>query len=287
MPGASIYLQGTYDGASSDTSGRFSFKTSKIGKFVVSVTFMGCEPLAKEIVLNGAPVKLAVELKETFNQLNAVTITAGTFEASDKKQANILTPLDMITTAGAEGDVYGALQTLPGTTTNGESGKLFVKGGDSEESQTYIDGSLVYAPYSSSAPNMSVMGRFNPFMFKGTIFSTGGYSAEYGQALSSVLLLNTNDMPDEEQLDLSVMSIGLGVAGTKLWKTGAVTTSLSYNNLGPYMWLIPQNYHWMHYPENTEGALSLRQKTGETGMFKLYSSYGNSRYTITQEDMNQ
>ena len=85
---------------------------------------------------------------------------------------------------------------------------------------------------------MSVRGRFNPFMFKGTIFSTGGYSAEYGQALSSVLLLNTNDIPTEDQLDLSFMTVGLGVAGTKLWKTGAVTSTLSYNNLGSYMWVF-------------------------------------------------
>ena len=41
LPGASIYLQGTYDGASSDSSGRFSFSTAKKGKYVVMVTFMG------------------------------------------------------------------------------------------------------------------------------------------------------------------------------------------------------------------------------------------------------
>ena len=79
-----------------------------------------------------------IRLKEAFNQMNAVTITVGTFEASDKKQAVTITSLDMMTTAGAAGDVYGGLQSLPGTTTNGESGSLFVKGGDSEESQTYI-----------------------------------------------------------------------------------------------------------------------------------------------------
>ena len=286
LPGASIYLQGTYDGATSDTLGRFRFKTPKTGKYVLMVTFMGYEPFSKEIELKGTPLKMVVELKEKFNELNAVTITAGTFEAGDKKQANMLTPLDMITTAGAMGDVYGALQTLPGTTTNGESGKLFVKGGDNEESQTYIDGSLVYSPYSPSAPNMSVRGRFNPFMFKGTIFSTGGYSAEYGQALSSVLLLNTNDMPAEDQLDLSFLTVGLGVAGTKRWKTGAVTATLSYNNLGPYMWLIPQNYHWVKYPSASEGAASLRQKTGKTGMLKIYGSYNNSMFTVTQEDLN-
>ncbi len=287
IPGASVYLEGTYDGASTNDKGEFSFKTAKTGKVVLKVTSMGFDPFTKEVEIAKLPVKLEIQLKEAFTQLNAVTITAGTFEASDKKRANILTPLDMITTAGAVGDVYGALQSLPGTTTNGESGKLFVKGGDSEESQTFIDGSLVYAPYTSAAPNMSVRGRFNPFMFQGTIFSTGGYSAEYGQALSSVLLLNTNDMPTEDQLDLSIMSVGLGVAGTKLWKTGAVTATLSYNNLSPYMWVVPQNYNWVKYPSNTEGAFSLRQKTGKTGMLKLYGSYTNSRYIINQEDLNQ
>lgn len=287
LPGVNIYLQGTYDGVSSDTIGYFSFKTSKTGKSVVIATFLGYEPFTKEIELTGEPVALIVELKETFNKLTAVTITAGTFAAGDRKQANLLTPRDMITTAGAVGDVYGALQTLPGTTTNSESGKLFVKGGDSEESKTFIDGSLVYAPYTTSAPNMSVRGRFNPYMFKGTIFSTGGYSAEYGQALSSVLLLNTNDMPAEEQIDLSFMSIGLGVAGTKLWKTGAVTANLSYNNMAPYMWVVPQNYKWVHHPEYKEGAISLRQRTGKTGMLKLYGSYGNSKYTVAREDLTR
>ncbi len=287
IPGASVYLEGTYDGASTNDIGEFSFKTSKKGKAILKAESMGNKPFTKEVDLGGIPIKLEIVLEETFNKLEVVTITAGTFEAGDKKQSNLLTPLDMATTAGAVGDVYGALQTLPGTTTNGESGRLFVKGGDDQESQTYIDGSLVYAPYSSAAPNMSVRGRFNPFMFKGTIFSTGGYSAEYGQALSSVLLLNTNDMPTEEQLDISVMSVGLGLAGTKLWKTGAATASLSYNDLGPYMWVVPQNYQWVKYPSNAEGAFSLRQKTGKTGMLKLYGSYGNSRYTVTQEDLNQ
>lgn len=148
----------------------------------------------------------------------------------------------MITTAGAVGDVFGALQTLPGTTSNGESGMLFVKGGDSGESQTFIDGALVHTPYGAAAPNTSTRGRFNPFMFKGTIFSTGGYSAEYGQALSSVLLLSTNDMPDQDQLDLSLLTIGPEIATTKLWEDGAITATLSYMNLKPYMEVVPQYY---------------------------------------------
>jgi len=285
LPGANVYLQGTYDGTSVNENGQFILKTKKTGLFDLRVEFMGYEPSVQKIDLRRDTIRLNIQLKEAFNQLTAVTITAGTFEAGDKKQAVTITPLDMVTTAGAKGDVYGALQSLPGTTTNGESGRLFVKGGDSEESQTYIDGSLVYVPYNSTAPNLSTRGRFNPFMFKGTIFSTGGYSAEYGQALSSVLLLNTNDLPAEDQLDLSVMSIGVEVAGTKLWKNGAVTGSVTYNNLAPYMNLTTQNYNWIHAPESAKGAVSIRQKTGKTGMFKLYSSFNKDAFTINQENL--
>ena len=286
MPGAKAYLLGTYDGTSSGENGEFRFKTNKNGQQTLLVEFIGYESFSQAVELKGDTIRLNVKLKEAFNQLNAVTITAGTFEAGDKKQAVTITPIDMLTTAGAVGDVFGALQSLPGTTVNGESGRLFVKGGDSEESQTYIDGSLVSVPYNSSAPNLATRGRFSPWMFKGTIFSTGGYSAEYGQALSSVLVLTTNDMPAEDQLDLSFLTVGLEVAGTKLWKNGAITGTLSYNNLAPYMSLAPQNYDWGKYPESATGAVSVRQKTSKTGMFKFYSSFDNGSFTLSQENLD-
>ena len=285
LPGANIYLQGTYDGTSSNHKGEFKLKTTKTGPSIIQVGFISYEPFTKPVELKGDTIRLNVKLKEAFNQLNAVTISAGTFEAGDKKQAVTISSLDMMTTAGAAGDVYGALQSLPGTTINGESGRLFVKGGDSEESQTYIDGSLVSVPYNSSAPNLATRGRYSPFMFKGTIFSTGGYSAEYGQALSSVLLLSTNDMPEEDQLDLSFMSIGLEFAGTKKWKNGAVTGTLTYNNLGPYMRLAKQNYDWTNAPESATGAISIRQKTSKTGMFKFYTNIDNGSFTLSQENL--
>jgi len=286
MPGANAYLQGTYDGSTSNENGEFKLRTTKTGQFILQVEFMGYEPFSRKVDLKGDTIRMTIQLKEAFNQLNAVTISAGTFEASDKKQAVTITPIDMLTTAGAAGDVYGALQSLPGTTTNGESGRLFVKGGDSEESQTYIDGSLVTVPYISTAPDHATRGRFSPFMFKGTIFSTGGYSAEYGQALSSVLLLNTNDMPAEDQLDLSFLMIGVDFAGTKKWNNGAVTGTLSYKNMAPYMRLALQNYDWTHYPESASGALSVRQETGKSGLLKFYSSFDKGGFTVSQNNLD-
>jgi len=287
LVGANVYLEGTYDGASSNSDGEFLLTTFEVGTKLLRIDFVGFEPYKKEIVLDGTPVQIPViELKEAFNELTAVTISDGTFEAGDRKKSIALSSIDMVTTAGAAGDVYGALQALPGTTTVGESGKLFVKGGDSRESKTYIDGMLVYVPYSSSSPNNSVRGRFSPFMFSGMMFSTGGYSAEFGQALSSVLALQTNAMPVQDQLNISLLSIGTELGGTKTWENASVTSSIGYNNLSPYMRLVPQNTEWDKEPQSLSGDLSFRLKTGKSGMLKIFATANRSQLSTIEKSLN-
>jgi len=285
LPGANIYFQGTYEGTSSNVDGSFKIKTNLSGKQILLIEFLGFETISKELLLANTPIHLNLILKEAFNKLKAVTITAGTFEAGDKKKSVTLSSIDMLTTAGAIGDVYGALKMLPGVTANPESGKLFVKGGSSEESKTYINGLLVQVPYTSSVPNMGARGRFNPFIFGGTVFSTGGYSAEYGQALSSVLLLETKDLPVQDQWDISIMSVGGDLAMNRIWKGGGITATAKYNNLKPYMSIVPQNYTWHHYPESFGGELSLQQNT-KNGRVKVYASYGSSTLSVDQENPN-
>lgn len=283
--GATVLIEGSYDGTISGEDGSFSFKTQELGEKTLLIKFIGHDDKRVSIMLDGSPIQLQIQLKEAFNELNAVTITAGSFEAGDKKKTVQLNSIDMITIPGAQGDIAGALQYTPGTTTNGESGRLFVRGGSSNESQIYIDGGLVHAPYNSSAPNTAVRSRFNPFMFQGTIFSTGGYSAEYGQALSSVLLLETNGIQEQDQLDLSFMSVGLGIAGTKKWEKGAITASFDHTNLGPYMAIFPQNIDWLKKPISNDGAINFRQKT-KNGLFKLYTAYSDSRLKLAQADID-
>lgn len=280
LPGANVYLEGTQSGSSSNAEGKFSFAYTETGFINLIVEYIGFENFTQEINLNGKSIEINIELKEAFNQLKAVSITAGNYGSGESEKVVVMSSLDVVTTAGALGDVTGAMQTLPGTTTNGESGQLFVHGGTGDETGTYIDGIQVAKPYTSSAPNMAVRGRFNPFMFSGTAFSTGGYSAEYGQALSSILSLNTNDIPVEESLNFSIMTVGLDAAGTKLWKSGAITASVNYINLKPYMELIPQNYQWNRQPEALGGAISFRQKTAKNGLLKIYS-------TIDQSNLSQ
>jgi len=288
LTGANVYLDGTYDGTTSNSEGQFILETSETGEQLLRIEFIGFKSYTSSLILEGTAIDLSeITLKEELNELTAVTITAGTFEAGDKKKSIALSSIDMVTTDGSSGDVYGALQALPGTTTVGESGRLFVKGGDSRESKTYIDGTLVYVPYSSSSPNTSVRGRFSPFMFSGMMFSTGGYSAEFGQALSSVLSLQTNAMPLEDQLNISLLTVGAELGGTKSWDKAAISTTLSYTNLTPYMKVIPQFTSWEKHPQSLSGDLSFRLKTRKSGMLKIYATANRSGLTTIEESLNR
>ena len=206
--GVSITLKDTYDGATSDSSGKYSFKTSEKGEFILTATSVGYRPFEQTIKLEGKGIlTIDIVLKEEVTELSAVVISAGTFEASDRKRAAaVLTPIDIVTTASANGDVTGALKTLPGAQQVGESEGLFVRGGTAAETKIFIDGTLVNNFFQSSAPNIAGYGRFSPFLFKGTVFSTGGYSALYGQALSSALILESIDLPERTSASLGCIS---------------------------------------------------------------------------------
>lgn len=280
--GANVFIVGAYDGASTNLDGQFSFNTVETGAQILKVAFIGYEEQLIPIDLSVDIVDMKIVLKEKFNQLKAVRITAGSFEASDSKKAVALKPLDIVTTAGAVGDVAGALRTLPGTTTVGESGRLFVRGGSAEETKTYVDGMLVHEPYSRTGANVAARGRFNPFIFSGTVFTTGGYSAEYGQALSSVLVMDTKGIELEDEWNFGIMSVGADVAGTKVWEKGSVTGSIQYIDLTPYNNLVPQNLEFDRMPSVLNASLSLRQRTSKTGMLKLYGMQSNTKYGVFQ-----
>ena len=193
--------------------------------------------------------------------MRAATIQAGSFAAGEAHRTAVLKPLDIVTTAGSNGNVVGALQTLPGTTPVGESGRLFVRGGAADETQIYVDGMRVLQPYTSAVPQTQVRGRFNPFLFSGTQFSTGGFSAEFGNAMSAVLQLETDDPPAEDALNIAVMSVGAAVTANRKWENGGVLASLNYINLTPTMAAIPQNFEWCRAPESLEGVVRLGQTT--------------------------
>lgn len=284
IQGANIYLKGTYDGATTNASGVFQFQTSEIGMHTLIVSFLSFETYKLQADVSTFS-NITVKLREDVNALDTVVISAGTFEAGDASKVSVLKPLDVVTTASALGDFVGALQTLPGTTTVAEDGRLFVRGGDATETQIFIDGIRVFTPYSPTTNNIPTRGRYSPFLFDGITFSTGGYSAEYGQALSSVLLLNTIDEPDQNKTDIGIMSVGGSLGHTRKWNKSSLSINGSYINLAPYIALFSDRNDW-EKPFNGGSGEAVFRRQFNTGILKLYSAFESGGFALTQEDIN-
>ncbi|MEB2773888.1 TonB-dependent receptor [Algoriphagus sp. D3-2-R+10] len=270
LPGTNIQIKGSYDGGTSDENGSYQFETAESGSQVLVFTFLGfkTQELAVNIEPGSNDIQL-IKIIEEITEMNAVTISAGAMEASDESKSVILKPLDIVTTPSAMGDIMGAFQTLPGTSTVGNDGRLFVRGGDASEVGIYIDGMRVGNAYGTTAGNVPTRTRFNPNLFKGTFFSTGGYSAEYGQALSSALALNTKDLSIRSQGDLSMMTIGGGYSHTLANENQSITASANYFNLGPYQGLIKQEIDFEAAPNGWDVEIAAQKKTGKNGLLKI------------------
>ncbi|WP_264550342.1 TonB-dependent receptor [Flavobacterium sp. N2820] len=282
--GANVFVIGTYDGTTSDEKGNFSFTTTASGNQKLQISFLSYETIIHEFVVEKFQSKVFT-IKESLNTLNAVEVTAGTFKAGDNSKVTALKAMDIVTTAGSAGNIISALETLPGTQTVGENGRLFVRGGEADETQTYVDGIRVGQPYGASANNVPTRGRFSPFLFSGITFSTGGYSAEFGDALSSVLLLNTIDEPTQNQTDISIMTVGVGLGKTKKWEKSSFTFNTSYINLTPYQLVVPQNLDWNKPYETLAGESVFRYKF-KNGILKVYGAFDYSTFDLNQKDVN-
>ena len=257
--GSSIQLKSTYDGATSDSLGNYSFTTEEKGEQTMEVSSGGYFVVLQKIVLANAPIVQNFTLKEQITELKAVVISAGSFEASDKNKGAVLNSIDIVTTPSANGDVTSAFKSLPGTQQVGESEGLFVRGGTATESKIYMDGNLVNNFFYSSTPGIATRGRFNPFLFKGTVFSTGGYSALYGQALSSALILESTDLPERTQADLNISIVGVGGGIQHLSKDKKSSWGVSFNHTN--LWLafnvIKQKQDFFRVPIYNQGDASI------------------------------
>jgi hypothetical protein len=284
VAGASLTIKGTYDGATADSSGKFRFKTFEKGVQTLVVSSVGFATVELPVTITGTEMNIPVQIKQEITEMSAVVISAGAFEASDRKRvAAVLTPLDIVTTASANADVTGALKTLPGAQQVGESEGLFVRGGTAAETKTFIDGTLVNNFFFTGAPNIAARGRFSPFIFKGTVFSTGGYSALYGQALSSALILESIDLPDQSSANISVtvLSIGAGFQKLNKKKTASWGINYGYSNLDLAFALIKQQQEYSKSPGGHNLDANFRIKTSKNGMLKYYGYFNSNSLAFT------
>ena len=283
---ANILLKNTYDGTSTDSLGRFTFSTMELGVQALQFSALNFETDSVRLDLQSNDVTLNLKMKPSINLLETVSISAGYMNTGDGKKGAVLTALDIATTAGSDADVFAAQQTLPGAQASFSESGLFVRGGSASETKTYFDGMLLKNPFNATVPDQASRGRLSAFLFKGTSFSAGGYSAQYGQALSSALILESTDLPKKTTTGISVLSVGGGIDQNIRFKNSALSIGAAYYNLAPTYRVTQQQNNFVKAPEQMSGSIQYKHKTSETGMFKFYATYGETTLALYQDNID-
>ncbi len=268
VAGANIYIKNTFEGTSSDSAGQFLLQTKLSGNQILVVSFLGYTNNEQNIALANDTINFSIILIEDKTSLDEVVISAGSFEAGDEKKSAVLNTLDMATNAQGFGDIFMSINALPGTSTADDEGGLLVRGGERYETKTFIDGLLVESPYTAKMSNVPVRGKFSPMLFRGTVFSTGGYTAEFGQALSSALILNSIAFPKEDETNIALYTSAANLTKIKKWRNTSLSSITQYMNIEPFYKIAGSNFNWEKAPESFSETLVFRKKISKTGLLK-------------------
>ncbi|MFA5910749.1 MAG: TonB-dependent receptor [Vicinamibacterales bacterium] len=174
--------------AVTDAAGRFTLP-AVLGRIAVLVEADGYFALATELDvppagLTGAELALA---RDT-GFATSVAVTAPPPAAAPA--AATVAPVEVLRTPGALDNVYRTLQTLPGVAATEEFGsRLAVRGGSPDQNLTVMDGVEIHDPYRL----FGLTSAFNPETIQRFELSTGGFSALYGDRLSSLLVVENRD----------------------------------------------------------------------------------------------
>jgi vitamin B12 transporter len=270
LQGANVFLEGTLDGASSDKNGNFRFVTEEIGKYNLLVRMMGYGEFREEVFLEGETIRIEASLKEETLKGKGVTVRASSFTTGEESGVT-LTPLEVVMTPGAAADVCWAIKSFPGVQQVEEGAGLFVRGGEVSETKFLLDGATVYHPYRYESPTGGFFGTFSPFLLKGTFFSSGGFGAEYGNALSGVLSMESLDLPSDRSISLGM---GLGALSTMgslpLKDNFGINFSGNYSNTRLMFNFNNVEDDFTEYPFSYDLNLNLAWRYSEEGRAKLF-----------------
>ncbi len=211
--GATVYLVGSKKGAHTNKAGFYSITDIEPGKYTIRVSYVGYKKLEYDVTFKkGQSFQKEFFLESSIAQTEKVTVTAE--KEVEKRQitvSKVNVPIQQIKEIriGGESDVFRTLQLLPGILTSSQiSSGLYVRGGSPDQNLVLLDDAVVYNP----THLFGFLSTFNSDAIKDVEMIKGGFPAEYGGRMSSVLSITQNNGSQER-----VQGIGaLGLISSKL-----------------------------------------------------------------------
>ncbi len=183
---ANVTVKGTRIGTTTDKQGFYRLTVPAGKKITLQITFVGYETTTETLMLKPGE-------KRTVNFTpKKITTNLPGFEVKDEKlrTENLvrLNPRDAKVAPSIAAGVEGIIQSLPGVASNSElSSQYSVRGGNFDENLVYVNGIEIYRPFLVNTGQQEGLSFINPSLVSSILFSAGGFGAQYGDKMSSVM----------------------------------------------------------------------------------------------------
>ncbi len=195
LPFANILLKGTRMGASADLKGNFIITGIPANKnYTVIISYLGYKQESLNIFITANKIRqITVQLSSGNLQLETVEKIGEKVTRPNETDIGLqkmtIREIELLP-RGVETDVFRSLKTLPGVQSTGDvSARYYVRGGSANENLVLLNGISVYNPFHA----LGLFSIIDPEMINAVEFYKGGFPADYGGRLSSVLNLVTKD----------------------------------------------------------------------------------------------
>lgn len=185
VEGASVYFENTSNGTSTNRNGYYDLNISTTDSVCIIYSHLGHETIRHTIIPRQQVIQITVVLPSLARELRAVDVTVNRRSTSNMETID---PGKYKLMPNSSGSFESLLITFAGVTTNNElSSQYNVRGGNFDENIVYVNGTEVYRPLLIRAGQQEGLSFINPDMVDNVKFSSGGFNAEYGDKMSSVL----------------------------------------------------------------------------------------------------
>lgn len=265
---ANVFLKGTTLGSTTDINGYFSITRIPDGTYTIMVTSIGYDTIAETVsVKNSQILNKKFSISETSIQLAAVSISADKIEAKTETKTSVvyITPktIQKIPAVGGQADLAQYLQVIPGVVFTGDQGgQLYIRGGSPIQNKVLLDGMIVYNPFHS----IGLFSVFDTDIIRNAEVYTGGFGAEYGGRVSSVMDITTRD-GNKKRISGKV---GASTFGAKLMVEGPLKKAKTENDMSVSFILSAKN----SYLEQTSQTIYSGILDGEVLPYNFQDIYG-------------
>lgn len=183
-------------GCATDINGYYVISKVAAGTYTMRVRFVGYEDYTESItVADRKTLNRTINLKPSSKMLEAVEVTDSRIEERRMQtQVSVekitASQIQQMPSIGGQADIAQYMQVLPGVTSTGDQGgQLYIRGGSMIQNLCLLDGMIVYNPFHS----IGLYSIFETDVILNADIYTGGFGAEYGGRLSSVMDITTRD----------------------------------------------------------------------------------------------